>query len=97
MVNEKSLTVSSKGRVEVRSLVERGIYTIVEYRDPKTLKLLEKKFKIYLKNEDGEVKGFLLIPLKDPGKYLGFMDKNPKKELYVYNTEKESEELMFKY
>ena len=97
MVSEKSLTVSSKGRVEIRSLVERGIYTIVEYRDPKTLNLVEKKFKIYLKNENSEVKGFLLIPLKDPSKYLAFMDKNPKKDVYVYDLGRDSEEPLFKY
>ncbi len=93
---DKSLTVSSKGRVEVRSLVERGSYTIVEYRDPETMKTVENKFKIYLRNDRGELRGYLMIPLKGENKYLAIEDKNPKKNLYVYNVEKGTEELMFK-
>ncbi len=93
---EKSLTVSSRGRVEVRTLVERGVYTIVEYRDPKSLKLVERKFKIYLMNENGDLKGYLLIPLRGENKYLAIEDLNPKKEMFVYNMDKEYEEPMFK-
>lgn len=95
MFTEKSLTIGSKGKVEVRTLIERGIYTIVEYRDPKDLKLFEKKFKIYLKSQDGSIKGFLLIPLKNPGRYLAFEDKNPKKDMYVYNSISDLEEPLF--
>ena len=95
-VLEKSLTVSSKGRVEARVLVERGVYTIVEYRDPKTMKVVEKKFKIYLRNDDGVVRGFLMIPLKGGNRYLGIEDRQPKQDLYVYNIDTDSEEPLFK-
>jgi|Deesub1362A_J573_1020465.scaffolds.fasta_scaffold00003_381 hypothetical protein len=93
---EKSLTVSSKGRVEARVLVERGVYTIVEYRDPETMEVVEKKFKIYLRSEDGVVRGFLMIPLKGGNRYLGIEDTRPKQDLYVYNVDKGYEEPLFK-
>lgn len=92
---EKSITVSSRGRREVRILVERGIYTIVKYMDLKTGKVIEGKFKIYLRHGD-ELKGYLMIPLKEKGKYLSFEDRDVKKDAYVYNLEDDIEEPLFK-
>jgi hypothetical protein len=97
MTLEKSLTTSSKGRREIRTLVERGVYAIVEYRDPETLELVEKKFKVYLKDEKGELKGFLLIPMKKGrDRFLALEDRSPKKDLYAYNMESGIEEQLFK-
>lgn len=93
---DKSITISSRGRVEIRSFVESGEYAMVEYRDPKTLKVVEKKFKIYLKREDGVIRGFLFIPLKGEGRYLVIEDKEVKKELYAYLPEQNREIMLFK-
>jgi len=93
---EKSITYSSRGRMEVRSFVESGEYAMVEYRDPKTLRVVENKFKIYLKSEDGRMRGFLFIPLKGEGRYLVIEDKEVKKDLYAYIPDEDREIILFK-
>ncbi len=93
---EKSITYSSRGRMEVRTFIESGEYAMVEYRDPKTLRRVENKFKIYIKSRDGVVRGFLLIPLKGEGRYLAIEDKEVKKELYAYLPDEDREIILFK-
>ncbi|RLF48992.1 MAG: hypothetical protein DRN20_03265 [Thermoplasmata archaeon] len=61
------LTISKKGKVEVRNLVDRGKFVMYEYLDPKTGKRSENKVKLVLLGK--EKKEFFLIPLKD-GRYL---------------------------
>ncbi len=75
-VPQEVLTKGRKG-LEVRSLVSRGRYVLYEYRDPETLELVDKKQKLMLKDENGSVKEFFLIPLKD-GRFLMFESKKAK-------------------
>jgi len=92
---DKSITVSSRGRREVRTLVERGEYVIVEYRDPGSLKRIERKFKIYLRRSDGSIIGYLMVPLKQEGRFLAFEDRGKEGKLYVYNPTLDREEEIF--
>ncbi len=64
------LTVSKKGKVEVRKLIDRGEFVRYEYLDPKTGKKSENKVKIVLRNSKGEVEEYFIIPLKQRGRYL---------------------------
>ena len=94
MKPDRSITISSRGKKEVRILEERGTYTIVRYMDLKTGRMIEGKFKIYLKSGD-KLRGFLMIPLKDKGKYLSIEDSDVKRDAYVYNLERDDEEPIF--
>ncbi len=94
MKASKSVTISSKGKPEVRVLGERGRYCRVYYRDLSTGRDIPNKFKIYLES-GGRIVGYLFIKLKEEGKYLVFEDRNVDKDLYVYNLESDSEEPMF--
>ena len=94
MKPQKSITISSRGKPEIRVLIERGIYTKVKYVDLKSGKEIKGKFKIFLKSYDKEV-GYLMIPLKEKGKYLAFEDLDVKKDAYVYNAEADEEEPLF--
>ncbi|RLE45040.1 hypothetical protein DRJ22_05120 [Candidatus Woesearchaeota archaeon] len=57
------LTKGKKG-IEVRSLVSRGNYVLCEYLDPETGKLADKKKKLILKDDDGKVQEYFIVPLK---------------------------------
>lgn len=66
---EEVLTVSKKGKVEVRNLVKRGTFVMYEYLDPRTGKRSENKVKLVL--YDGERRESLfLIPMKDGRRFL---------------------------
>ena len=58
------LTTSKKGKVEVRSIIDRGTFVRYEYLDPSTGKKSENKIKIVLKTQD-RVDEYFIIPMKD--------------------------------
>ncbi len=91
----KSVTKSSRGRPEGRILVKRGEFGMVKYFDLSKGRVIENKFKIYLKSKDGVV-GYLFIKLKEEGKYLVFEDKEVDKDIYVYNEDTGEEEPLFR-
>ncbi len=64
------LTKSRKGKIEVRSLVDRGVYIRYEYLDPETGKRSEEKTKLILKSSDGKTEEYFVIPLKQKGRSL---------------------------
>ena len=61
---EEVLTTSKKGKVEVRSIIDRGTFVRYEYLDPATGKKSENKIKIVLRTQDGADEYFI-IPMKD--------------------------------
>ncbi len=94
MEERRSITRSSRGRLEQRILVERGVYTIVKYRDLKTGEEIGGKWKIYLKGPGG-LRGYLMIRLKDGDRYLAIPDEDVDPETYVYNEAEDREEPLF--
>jgi len=64
------LTKSKKGKVEVRSLVDRGSYVRYEYLNPETGEKSEEKIKLVLRNSDGKIEEYFIIPLKQKGRSL---------------------------
>lgn len=71
---EEVIAVSSKGKREVRVLLERGVYARYTYIDPETRQLVRKgKGSVWLRNEKGGLTQLFMIPLKD--KYLTIENK----------------------
>ncbi len=82
---ESVLTRGKSGKIELRALVSRGEFVICKYLDPDTLQPADKKLKLTLKRDDGEVEEYFLIPLKD-GRYLMITPKKKEeKEREVWN------------
>ncbi|RLI85699.1 MAG: hypothetical protein DRO98_06560 [Archaeoglobales archaeon] len=70
MYPQEVLAKSKKGKIEVRSLIDRGSYVRYEYLDPKTGERSEEKVKLILRRESGEMEEYFIIPLKQEGRYL---------------------------
>lgn len=82
---ETVITKSKKGKVEVRSLDSRGTYVICRYIDPKTMKLADTKRKLMLKDDEGKVTEYFIIPLKDPKRALLILPEAEEKDRQVWN------------
>ncbi len=82
---ENVLTKGKAGKLEVRSLESRGSYVICKYLDPKTMKLADQKRKLMLRDKDGRVIEYFIIPLKDPNRALLISAKTAEKERQVWN------------
>jgi hypothetical protein len=67
---ETVLTTSKKGQVEIRTLESRGSFVICKYIDSKTLKLTDRKKKLILRSNSGELTEYFIVPLKDPKRAL---------------------------
>ncbi len=95
-VPEEVLTVSKRGRVEVRTLVRRGRFALIEYRDPETMERTEDKYKLVLLGDDGTVEEYFILPLKQPHRRLLVIPKEKKGDkLMVWNPESGRAEPMF--
>ncbi len=70
MYPEEVITVSKKGKREVRALIDRGKYVRYEYLEPETGKRSENKIKLVLLNEKGEQEEYFIIPLKQKDRFL---------------------------
>ena len=83
------LTKSKKGKIEVRSLVKRGKFVLYEYLDPKTLQKSENKVKLVLKDENGKLEEFFLIPLKQSNKFLALkVEEKGERKIWNPRTKK---------
>ena len=93
---ESVLTKDRKGNIEVRNTISSGKFVLHDYRDPKTFKPVESgKKKLYLKDENGKIKEYFIIPLKD-GKALFIEPKEKdKKDKKVWNDNIKKEEKLF--
>jgi len=67
---QEVLTISKRGKVEVRKLIDRGVYVRYEYIDPTTGEKSENKIKIVLRSKDGKLEEYFMIPLKQKDRYL---------------------------
>ncbi len=65
MFPEDVITISKKGKREVRNLLGKGKFIIYNYLDPETGKGSENKKRLILKFEDGHVEEFFIIPTSD--------------------------------
>jgi len=83
---EEAITVSKKGKRELRSLVARGKFAIIEYLDPETRKRTEDKVKLVLARDDGKVEEYFLIPTATPSRFIAIVPKEKKgQEIKAFN------------
>ena len=82
---ETVVTKSKKSRLEIRSLDHRGSYVICKYVDPKTMKLADTKRKLMLKDEEGNIREYFIIPLKDPKRALLILPEAEEKDRQIWN------------
>lgn len=75
------LTTNKKGKVEVRSLIDRGNFVQYEYLDPDTGEKTENKIKLILTKEDS-FEEFFIIPMKDNRKLLIPVEPKGKRKLW---------------
>ena len=82
---ENVLTKGKAGKLEIRALDSRGSYVMCKYLDLKTLKPADKKRKLMLKDQNGNVLEYFIIPIKDPRRALLLTAGSEEKERQVYN------------
>jgi len=89
---ETVMASSKKGRVEVRTLESRGNFVICKYLDSNTLKLADKKKKLILRSENGELTEYFIVPLKDSSRALLISNLPDEKERQIWNESKQRAE-----
>ena len=91
---ESVLTKDRKGNLEVRNLISRGQFVVYDYRDVKTFKQVENnKKKLYLKDKDGEIREYYIIPLKTGNRSLLITpEKSEEKVRKLWNDKTQKEE-----
>jgi hypothetical protein len=90
--SDQVLTTGKSGKLELRTLQSRGSFAMCKYLNPETLKLADKKTKLTLKNEDGSVEEYFIIPLKDPRRSLLVKAEGEEKNRKVWNQQTQQEE-----
>lgn len=91
---EEVLTKGKGGKLEVRALDSRGTYVTCKYLDPKTMKPADRKRKLVLKDQNGNVQEYFIIPLKDPNRALLITSQPNEKERQIWNeTNSKAEEV----
>ncbi len=78
---ESVLTKSKKGKIEVRSLIDRGRFVRYEYLDLRTGKRTENKVKLIIKTEKG-TEEYFIIPLKQKGRFLLMLTESKPKKIW---------------
>ncbi len=86
------LTKGKGGKLEVRALDSRGRYVMCKYLDPKTMKPADKKRKLMLKDQNGAVHEYFIIPLKDPKRSLVLTAASEEEERQIWNESLEKAE-----
>lgn len=81
------MTKAKGGNLELRSLDSRGNYVMCKYIDPNTMKEADKKRKLMLKNQDGKILEYFIIPLKNQNQSLLISAKGEEKERQIWNNE----------
>jgi hypothetical protein len=93
---DEAITISKRGKKELRTLVSRGRFALVEYRDPVTKERTEDKYKLVLLHDDGRIQEFFLVKTKTEGRNLLLEPKEKKgAELKVWNPVSGEVEDMF--
>ncbi|MCX8190982.1 MAG: hypothetical protein N3D78_02260 [Candidatus Aenigmarchaeota archaeon] len=95
MFPEDVLTKSKKGRAEVRNLIARGEFVWYDYRDPESFEKVESgKSRLFLKDEDGTVYSFFVIPMRESGRYL-LIKAEADEEKKIWNEKKKKVESLW--
>ena len=82
---ETVLTKGKGGKLEVRAVDSRGSYVMCKYLDPETMKPADKKRKLMLKDQNGKILEYFIIPLKNPKRALLLTAESEEKERQIWN------------
>lgn len=92
------LTQDRKANYEVRNLLARGEFLLHDYRNALDFTPVESsKQKLYLKEANGTVTEYFLIPTKNPNQMMMIRPKEKdQKERMVWNEKAKREEELWK-
>ncbi len=90
--SEKVLTKGRRSKTELRALDSRGTFVMCKYLNPETLKLADRKRKLSLRQESGEVHEFFIIPLKNSKRSLLIAADPEEQDRRVWNDRLKREE-----
>ncbi len=95
---ESVLTQDRKGNYEVRNLITRGEFLLHDYRDPSDFRPVESsKQKLYLKETNGSIIEYFIIPTKTPDRMLLIRPKEIEtKDRRVWNEKAKRDEELWK-
>ena len=95
---ESVITQDRKGNYEVRNLLSRGEFLLHDYRNPADFTPVESsKQKLYLKDADGKITEYFIIPTRNPNQMLLIRPKEKElKERMVWNEKVRREEELWK-
>ncbi len=95
---ESVLTQDRRGNYEVRNLVARGEFLLYDYRDPMNFKPVEShKKKLDLREADGTITQYFIIPTKAPDRMLLIRPKEKEeKERMIWNEATKTQEELWK-
>ena len=90
--SDSVLTKGKGGKTEVRALDSRWMYVLCKYLDSDTLKEVDRKRKLCLRDVEGNIQEFFIIPLKSASRSLLVAAEREEKEMKVWNEKTRSEE-----
>ncbi len=65
MFPEDVITISKKGKREARNLISKGRFVKYNYLDPESGKETEKKYRLVLKDDYGNIEEYFVIETKE--------------------------------
>ncbi len=82
----------------MRNLISRGEYLLHDYRDATTFKQVESnKQKLYLKDSEGTITEYFIIPTKAPDRKLLIHPKEKgEKERMIWNEKTKTQEELWR-
>ena len=90
--SDQVLTKGKAGKLELRTLESRGTYVMCKYLDPKSLKPADNKLKLSLKDQDGTIREYFIIPLKTSSRSLLVKAEPEPKDRKIWNEKTKNEE-----
>ncbi len=95
---ESVFTQDRKGNYEVRNLIARGEFLLHDYRNPSDFTPVESnKQKLYLKEADGKITEYFIIPTNTPDRMLLIRPKEKEaRDRMVWNEKTKREEVLWR-
>jgi len=90
--SEEVIAKGKGGKPELRALESRGRYVLYRYLDPRTLRIADQKRKLCLRDEDGDVQEYFIIPLRTKNRALLVTPEKKEQERKVWNEKTGKEE-----
>ena len=93
--SKEALTKSKRGVIELRTIESKGRYVLYKYVDPKTLEPTDRKMRLCLRDEEGKIREFFIIPMKDDRRSLLLETEGGREERKLWNPTTGREEKLW--